>query len=569
MSLNIKKMLEEGVAAHNSGDLEKAEKLYRFILKESPSHADVNYNLGLIEYSRSNYKKASNFFRNALDANERIESFWLSYIKALINNNDLGDAKRAIEKVEGKGFLSNKSVPFDIHFYLATALQIEGRFAEAEVSYKRAILLNPNLDQAYNNLGITLQELGRFQEAKDSYKQAIKLKPYNYKAHSNLGIVLEELGNLEDAEACQRLTIKLKSDYFEAYNNLGIILYKLGRLKESEVSYKAAIKLHPEFAEAYCNLGAVLKELGELKEAEDSYIKALKIKSDYVEVYYNLGLMLEEQARYDEAEHRYKQAIELQPGYVKAYNNLGSALKELGRLDEAEENYRKAISLDATNSEAMHMLAALIGEKTEAAPLEYVEKLFDHYANNFESSLVKKLGYRIPSIIANRITERNNNQSLGSIVDIGCGTGLFGAEIKKYCNYLEGIDLSEKMLEIARKANNYDSLIKDDVVNFLKKGNLNFDYFVFNDVFVYIGDLSTVFKLIKARNQKAGKLAFSTEDGSGDSFLLEMTGRYSHSKKYIETLCYKYEYKLSYFETLPLRKEKSRTIPGGLYILDF
>ena len=562
-------MLEEGVAAHKSGDLEKAEKLYRSILKESPSNAEVNYNLGLIEYYRSNYKGASNFFRNALDVNETIESFWLSYIKALVNNNDLRAAKTAIEEVEGKGFLSNKSVPFDIYFYLATALQIEGRFEEAEVSYKKAILLNPNLDQAHNNLGITLQELGRFEEAKDSYKQAIKLKTDNYKAHSNLGIVLHELGNLEDAEACQRLAIQLKSDYFEAHNNLGIVLYKLGRLNESQVSYKVAIKLHPKFAEAYCNLGAVLKELGELKDAEDSYIEAIKIKSDYVQAYYNLGLMLEEQGRYDEAEQRYKQAIELQPGYEKAYYKLGSTLKELGRLDEAEESYRKAISLDSTNNEARHMLAALIGEKTETAPLEYVERLFDYYANNFESSLVEKLDYRIPSIIANRIRERNNTQSLGSIADMGCGTGLFGAEIKKYCNYLEGIDLSEKMLEIARKANNYDSLIKDDVVNFLKAGNLNFDYFVFNDVFVYLGDLTTVFKLIKARNQKAGKLAFSTEDASGDGFLLEMTGRYSHSKKYVETLCNKYEYKLSYFETLPLRKERSRTIQGGLYILDF
>ena len=569
MSSNIKKMLEEGVAAHNFGDLEKAEKLYRGILKESPSHADVNYNLGLIEYSRSNYRKASDFFRNALAVNKSVESFWLSYIKALINNNDLGDAKRAIEEVERKGVLSNKSVPFDIHFYLATALQIKGRFAEAEVSYKRAILLNPNLDKAYNNLGITLQELGRFQEAKDSYKQAIKLKPDNYKAHSNLGIVLQELGNLEDAEACQRLTIKLKSDYFEAHNNLGIILYKLGRLKDSALSYKVALRLHPEFAEAYCNLGAVLKELGELKDAEDSYIKALKIKSDYVEAYYNLGLMLEEQARYDEAEYRYKQAIELQPGYANAHNNLGSTLKELGRLDEAERSYRKAISLDSTNTEAKHMLAALLGKKPETAPLEYVERLFDYYANNFESSLVEKLDYRIPSIITNRMIELNNTQSFGSIVDVGCGTGLFGAEIKKYCNYLEGIDLSEKMLEIARKANNYDYLIKDDVVNFLKRGNLNFDYFVFNDVFVYLGELTPVFKLIKARNQKAGKLAFSTEDGSGDDFSLETTGRYSHSKKYIERLCSKYGYKIIHFENVPLRKEKNETIVGGVYILSF
>ena len=62
----------------------------------------------------------------------------------------------------------------------------------------------------------------------------------------------------------------------------------------------------------------------------------------------------------------------------------------------------------------------------------------------------KKASYRIRSIIANGITERNNNQSLGSIVDIGCGTGLFGAEIKKYCNYLKGIDLSKDVKSLEK-----------------------------------------------------------------------------------------------------------------------
>ena len=51
-----------------------------------------------------------------------------------------------------------------------------------------------------------------------------------------------------------------------------------------------------------------------------------------------------------------------------------------------------------------------------------------------------------------------------------------------------------------------------------------------SDVFIYIGDLSEVFRLIKSRNSKAGKLVFSTEHNDSSGYTLEKTGRYSHSK---------------------------------------
>ena len=44
------------------------------------------------------------------------------------------------------------------------------------------------------------------------------------------------------------------------------------------------------------------------------------------------------------------------------------------------------------------------------------------------------------------MTEHNKN-SLGSILDLGCGTGLFGKEIRSFCNKLVGVDISKKMLE--------------------------------------------------------------------------------------------------------------------------
>ena len=142
-------------------------------------------------------------------------------------------------------------------------------------------------------------------------------------------------------------------------------------------------------------------------------------------------------------------------------------------------------------------------------------------------------------------------------------------EIRQFCETLVGIDLSNSMLEHAKRKNVYDKLIHRDISAYLATENLDFDYFISTDVFVYVGDLSDVFQLIKSRSKSGGKLVFSTEDYDGDGFFLEQSGRYSHSKKYIERLCKKFDYKLCHFETQNLRKDKNQYIVGGLYLLAF
>ena len=48
MELTIEQALQKGVAAHNSGNLQEAERLYRAILQSQPKHPDASHNLGLI-----------------------------------------------------------------------------------------------------------------------------------------------------------------------------------------------------------------------------------------------------------------------------------------------------------------------------------------------------------------------------------------------------------------------------------------------------------------------------------------------------------------------------------------
>ena len=61
---------------------------------------------------------------------------------------------------------------------------------------------------------------------------------------------------------------------------------------------------------------------------------------------------------------------------------------------------------------------------------------------------------------------------------------------------------------------------------------LDFDYYIALDVFIYVGKLTEIFRLIKSRNKKPGYLVFSTEHTEKDGYHLLRTERYSHSKLY-------------------------------------
>ena len=108
MELTIEQVLQHAVASHKEGKLQDAERLYRAILQSQPLHPDANHNLGLIAVSANQANAALPLFTIALEANPNIEQFWISYVDALIKNNELKEAKRAIKKAKKKGFDGKK-----------------------------------------------------------------------------------------------------------------------------------------------------------------------------------------------------------------------------------------------------------------------------------------------------------------------------------------------------------------------------------------------------------------------------------------------------------------------------
>ena len=108
MELTIEQALQQGVAAHKEGKLQDAERLYRAILESQPKHADANHNLGVIAVSVDKADVALPLFKTALEANPKIEQFWLSYIDALIKEQHFENAKQVCKQAKVQGVAEEK-----------------------------------------------------------------------------------------------------------------------------------------------------------------------------------------------------------------------------------------------------------------------------------------------------------------------------------------------------------------------------------------------------------------------------------------------------------------------------
>ena len=108
MELTIEQALQQGVAAHEEGRLQEAERLYRAILGSQPQHPDANHNLGVLASDVGKVDAALPHFKVALEVNPKQEQFWLSYIDALIKEKQFETAKEVLEQGKKNGLAGEK-----------------------------------------------------------------------------------------------------------------------------------------------------------------------------------------------------------------------------------------------------------------------------------------------------------------------------------------------------------------------------------------------------------------------------------------------------------------------------
>ncbi len=354
------------------------------------------------------------------------------------------------------------------------------------------------------------------------------------------------------------------------------IALKDEKFEVAQVNFEAQTKMDPLCLEAHIGLGDAGFGLGDYEAADTAYRTALELDPRSADALFGLAATLRVSESYEEAVMLYEKGFEAEPERTEAYWELAYSREMNGDKAGAEEAYRSCLTHHPNHGMAAHLLAAMTGAKTKRAPENYVRDLFDDYAETFDSDLVEGLNYVVPQIIAKTLSAFTSEHppagtpAFQSVLDLGCGTGLVAEAVRPFAGHITGVDLSEKMLEVATSKGRIDERVVSDMIEFFGSSVEEvggYDLIVSGDALVYLGDLETLFAGVNTNLNPDGLFCFTIEDLPAGGFELMPTGRFAHNTRYIDALIAATGLAVDRHEAIVPRTDSNEEIPGRLYLI--
>lgn len=413
---------------------------------------------------------------------------------------------------------------------------------------------------------LSAQQAGRLDEAESQFRFVLLRSPDHPDALHHLGILLSQKGRPDEAVALVRKSLDLVPDESGWHNNLGNLLAAQGRNAEAAQAFIAALQIDSEDPVVWNNLGAVLLREDQLEEGGTAFENALLLDPQFEDALINLGHVQTRQGKSEEAAHSYCSAYVLRPSSDKPKKMLGTAYYTLGRIDEAADVYHSWLQDEPDNPIAQHLWASCSGQDVPVRASDaYLETHFDNTARDFDANLLGDLAYCIPERVGLALTKLAVPPNSLRVLDAGCGTGLCGPQVAPFSRNMVGVDLSGKSLALAGEKGVYAELVKGEVVAYLAAAVARFDLVVAADTFIYFGDLTLFLMAAAGALGDAGLLMASVEE-CRSGFKLNPSGRYSHSREYVETTFVAAGFELLSVTAVDIRFELGKPV-AGLFVV--
>ncbi len=318
---NAQAWTKQGIALQTLGQTERALTSYSRAIEIQP-----NYSLALVNQCE------------LLNQLEQYESALKACEAALEEDLDWGDMRPAMAWNQR-----------------STALAGLERYNDALGSANRAVALDEDYAEAWNNRGVILWHLGQLQQAQQQYElaelnyrqglqsthRAVKINPSYARGWYNHGRILSEYGQL--------LSLQRQNGY-TTEKTMNVLVYKAsveayqqalaGNFTPKDNLFKASI---------FANQAVVLWRLRDpqlLTLALEATQQAVQLNPKSFEGWHNRGLILLELRQYQSALNAYTQADALSPENVGVITGKGIALSRLGRYQDALANFEQALKLD-------------------------------------------------------------------------------------------------------------------------------------------------------------------------------------------------------------------------------
>lgn len=221
---------------------------------------------------------------------------------------------------------------------LGLVRQLQNNAQAAEEAYRKAMKLRPNYSRVFRLLGRLKLRQGIQQEGYDLLQRALAIDPYSVPVNFDIARYHDSIGDFESALTGYRRIIEVEPDYAFAYVYIAAIHFLVyGQADESLVWYQKAVEhdaLSPSLAAAQA---IAYLEMGNAEAARVFVERALKMSP---RTFWPLwtSLLLNLYVGNDEAADRDAHTL------LEVYPRNWGALKHLRNVDIAEGRYEAAAS---------------------------------------------------------------------------------------------------------------------------------------------------------------------------------------------------------------------------------
>lgn len=305
--------------------------------------------------------------------------------------------------------------PALIRYQLGQALAGQQRWEEAIAHYRKALELEPNLNQAQQALEQALAQKetpsektvnvpsatendtnspaqrtqrsyrqqvqqyaqkGQWEQAAQQLQELIKLEP-SLEAYRDLGEIQAKQQKWEQAIEAYQNAIALQPDHQWVCQRLATLLEAQQQWEQLEQVCRHAIQFHPKQATFHHLLGDALSKSGSnQEEAVTAYQQAIALDPEFSWSHNNLGDALMKLARWQEAAEAYRSAIALKDDFPWSHYNLAKATSNLGNQEEAIVAYREAKHLQPDLPDIDQHLAHALFQRGKQEDLEQALQLY-------------------------------------------------------------------------------------------------------------------------------------------------------------------------------------------------
>lgn len=195
------------------------------------------------------------------------------------------------------------------HQSLGNAYQMQGNPAEAAAEYRTAIALAETAFLQIQ-LGTVLGRLGRGDEALAALARALELDPQAAEAYNQIGLIYANQGDLAQAEAAYRAAIDLDDAVPLYHFGLAQMAYRQCSLSAAVQAQNRAVALAPDANDYKTFLAALYEAQGRVAEAQTLYDALAQAPDADLFAHSAAGDYLLRQERYEAAAEQFGRLVE-------------------------------------------------------------------------------------------------------------------------------------------------------------------------------------------------------------------------------------------------------------------